>query len=974
MAKQIKAAVIAAVVVFAIATGVGFIVNGFTMVGGTLGAALSTAAAASYGMATYAFIGTLAAGVIGKMTSKGINATGDNFGTKVTTKSAVSPRQIIYGTARVGGIMTQVNTTGTDNNKISMFVVVAGHTVHSHTGVRFNDTDITTSTATVSGETVYTCTHADFTNTDNSNSFGSGRLIRYTFHDGSQTAHDGLARATLGSSFVPDTHKFKDCAYFYIEMIYDPQDLGSIPAMSFIIKGKKVFDPRDNSTAWSDNPALIIRDYITDTTYGLKATTAELNDTTAGGGFASAANTCDQNVTLADNSTTEKRYRANGFTNMSASGEGVLEGLISSCAGSITYTNGKFNLFVGAAQTASLTITDDDLLEPIQITTNDRGGDLYNAVKGMYVDSANSYQTADTPIYTDSTYLSNDTPSGESTVNYRKQLETQLPFTTTHTAAQRLAKMQLISQRFNTGVSVLVPLGFMRLQPKDWVSFTNTRLSYSAKKFEVVNVVMEVSTQDETPILACRLTLKETDASIYSYAYNAYTTPVTVADDLTTGNYTVPTPTNLAVASANTIEGTTNKSSALITWTNSVADAIQGTEVYYATDGSTFQSAGTVGRGTARFVLPNTIVGTTYTVKVRHFTWKNVYGSFTGTVAATIAQGGSIGRPTSLTATTQKPLLITVEWTNPSNTNLRAIKIYISQSQDAPSNEDNLVATYSGEPNKKMKAVFGKADGLTASTSYNFHAAAVDHAGNVSAFTGQNAVGGQTIGNYLHIKAADMVAGTITASSGIIGDLSASVINAGELNVARLAAGSIDLAGKSISGSAGNVIAVAGIDDLDMSNNSDLEDIDSTYWDAVPFHHYNGTYLTIPTNTSGARSQVIWTTPTWASGTKKYSVIATATPVGTFNGDESNLTMLCIRATTSQNDYQTTNNNDFIHIDGMRNSGTLAKHPIILTATVALSPNTTYYAWLLHGIDDYATVGSQIGVNDASIHVFGLGV
>ena len=159
-----------------------------------------------------------------------------------------------------------------------------------------------------------------------------------------------------------------------------------------------------------------------------------------------------------------------------------------------------------------------------------------------------------------------------------------------------------------------------------------------------------------------------------------------------------------------------------------------------------------------------------------------------------------------------------------------------------------------------------------------------------------------------------------------------------------------------------------------MSNNSDLEDINSTYWDAVPFHHYSGTYLTLPANSSGAKAQVAWTTPTWASGTKNYSVIATATPIGTFNGDESNLTMLCIRATSSATGYQTTTNSDFIHIDGMRNSGTAAKHPIILTATIALSPNTAYYAWLLHGIDDYAAVGGQIGVNDASIHVFGLGV
>ncbi len=798
MAKQVKAAIVAAVVVFAITTGLGFVGAklGLSM-GGLASAEGAIVFSAVKAMTLNAFIGTLAAGVIGKMTSKGIEASRDNFGTKVTTKSATAPRQVIYGECRVGGTMTQINTTGTDNNKLSMFVVVAGHVVDSHTGVRMNDTDVTTSTATVSGETVYTVTSSEFTNTDNTNSHGSGRLIRYTFHDGTQNAHDGLARATLGSSFVPDTHKFKDCAYFYFEMIYDPEKLPNIPALSFKIKGKKVSDPRDEAAgdAWSDNPALIIRDYIMNTTYGLKATSDEVNDTTSGGGFAAAANTCDQNVTLADNSTTEKRYRANGFTNMSASGEGVLEALISSCAGSITYTNGKFNLFVGAAQTASLTITDDDLLEAITVTTNDRGGDLYNAVKAVYVDSTNSYQPADTPIDTNSTYLSNDTPTGESQANYRKQLETQLPFTTTHTMAQRLARAQLINQRFNTGLSVLVPLGFLRLQPKDWVNVTNTRLSYSAKKFEVVNVTMEATTQDETPIMACRLTLKETDASIYSYAYNAYTTPVSTGTNLTTGDYTIAAPTSLAVASANTVEGVTNKASAVVTWTNNTSDAIQGTEIYYATDGSTFQSAGSVGRGTARFLIPNVIVGNTITVKVRHFLFNGTYGNFTSTVAATIALGVSISAPTSLSATTGKALLIRVTWTNPNLTNMRSVKLYRTTSNSAPTDDSTLVSTYAGEPNKKMTAIFGKADGLTAGTNYYFWGAAVDHQGNQSSYTSS------ATGNFVHVAAADIVAGTITSASGVIGTIDASEISVTNITASNISTGTLNANRLNLNGS-----------------------------------------------------------------------------------------------------------------------------------------------------------------------------
>ena len=47
---------------------------------------------------------------------------------------------------------------------------------------------------------------------------------------------------------------------------------------SAIVKGKKVFDPRTSTTAWSANAALCLRDYLT-SDYGLGANSDEINDT-----------------------------------------------------------------------------------------------------------------------------------------------------------------------------------------------------------------------------------------------------------------------------------------------------------------------------------------------------------------------------------------------------------------------------------------------------------------------------------------------------------------------------------------------------------------------------------------------------------------------------------------------------------------------------------------------------------------------
>ena len=994
MAKQVKQAIVAAVVVFAVATGVGFLGSiGITGGFAPIGATLSSAAATAFAYAKLTFIGTLAAGVIGKLTSKGIEASRDNFGTKVTTRSAIAPRQIIYGECRVGGIMTQINTTGTDNNRLSMFIVVAGHAVDSQTGVRLNDTDVTTSSATVSGETVHTVTSSEFTNTNNNNSFGSGRLIRFTFHDGTQNAHDGLARATLGSSFVPDTHKFKDCAYFYFEMIYDPEKLPNIPNISFKIKGKKVHDPRDAAAAdaWSDNPALIIRDYITDTTYGLKATSDEVNDTTAGGGFASAANTCDQDVTLADGSTTEKRYRANGFTNMSASGEGVLEGLISSCAGSITYTNGKFNLFVGAAQTASLTITDDDLLEPITVTTNERSGELYNAVKAVFVDSTNSFQTADTPIFTDSTFLSNDTPTGESQANYRKQLETQLPFTTTHTMAQRLARAQLISQRFNTGLSVLVPLGFLRLQPKDWVSVTNSRLSFSSKKFEVVNLTLEATTQEETPVMACRLTLKEADPSTYNFATNAYTAPIATGTNLATGDFSIAAPTNLAVASANTVEGVTNKASAVVTWTNNTSDAILGTEIYFATDGSTFQSAGSVGKGTTTFSIQNVVIGDTITVKVRHFLFNGAFGDFSSTAQVAIALGVSITAPSSISATTGKPLLITVTWTNPNQSNIRAMKLYRTTTNSAPTDDSTVVGTFSGEPNKKMTAIFGKHDGLTAGTDFFFWVRSVDHQGN------QSSLVGSATGNFVHVQAADIVAGTLTSASGVFG-----AINAGDITVGNLDANIIRLNGNTLSvtndgltlnnfdvfthanaNTIGIIDGIAG----ESGSVSEYNDFFRTgYTTAEPFHiasiASSGNYAVGDVLGASSVTTLSGDVPLFShqfttanySGNRTFIVQGLVDYEGTSSSSTETLFVMSVRATSNTSNFTSTTASDYLASEKFSASSSYSLGNRSVNAKLTLAGNTTVTVWCFGAGDDVSgdNTAGTFTFDHGAIIVYGL--
>ena len=591
--------------------------------------------------ALVAGVSTLIASGIGMLTQRGFDAGQDNFGIKTTIRGAANARQIVYGECVVGGTLVHAMTSGTDNNKLHLIIAIAGHEIQSLEKLRINGIETTTSTSTVSGETVYRVTNSDFVNTDNANNLGSGSLIRYTFHSGtsSQTA-DGLAVANLTSWTT--NHRLRGIAYVYAECVYDQEKWSGIPQLSFKVRGKKVFDPRDSSTAFSSNPALCILDYIKDTTNGLGALVSETNVANAAGSFYTAANTCDLNI-VTTGSTTEDKYTMNGFFSTASAPIAVIESMLSSCAGKMTYSNGKFNLFVGQTQTPSLVITDDDVLSPIDISTNPSNSELYNGVKAVYVDKDNAYQAGDMPPYQDSQgggFLAQDTPSGGATVNFERYLSLNYPYTTSQYTAQRLARIALKANRQTTTVSLLTTLKFYQLQVGDWVRITNTRMGYTNKDFEVQGIGFEA---DGDGFLGVRLVLKETADSVYAFdTSNDYVGVATTDDGGTIGGTTITAPSSLSLSAPTTyVVGTTM---IVATWTKAPSPFVTSTEVEYkktAEADSTYKVYSSISSSAVQATaIQGVSPATGYTVRIRSHSV--ITGAFSSYVSATITSGGSV--------------------------------------------------------------------------------------------------------------------------------------------------------------------------------------------------------------------------------------------------------------------------------------------------------------------------------------------
>ena len=797
MGKVIKAAAIAFAVTF-IAVGITAMISGGSMTMSTFMAGLGGVSTTT--LATLSGVSTLVMGLI----SKGSPSVTGNFGSKLAAPSATAPRQIIYGQARVGGTVVHMQTTGTDNYLFTQIIALAGHECEELVSMRVDDKVVSDQ---VSGDWRYVTT-TDFTNSSNDNAFdafGGGKLIRFRFVDGSQTTADTVVTS---NSSLTSTDVFTEVAYVMVQIVFDSEKFSGNPRLSFIVKGKKVYDPRDSSHSssdsstweWSDNPALCLRDYLTNTTYGLKATDDEILDSsTLLGGFGTAANTCDASsnhksttvngavsnsttftiasdssntliksgdrvsganisgsvlvtkrvgfevtvesaVTLTDGQTVnfgQAEYTCNGFADMAGAGKGIIEGLLSSCAGRLSYINGKFIMFAGSNVTPEMTITDDDFLAPASIKTKASGSDHHNQVKAIYVDRNEGYIAKDTPLYEDATLLAADTPTGESSANYRKVMELQLPFTDNHTMAQRIGKSQLLHSRQATHLLCVVDLKFIQLQPFDWVYVTNDRLGFNQKIFEVLSMNIQPMGEADAPVLGIQMELKEMNTSVYNFLNSEYEAPIDEEEAPPQGDATITAPTGLTLTQNSEEQGAGYLIDIAVTWTNNTANQlINGTEIQYklSTD-SDYTGDILSAAGVSSAIINNVTIGKTYNVRIAHTDVNGNKSDYTDAVNITITDPTpSIDAPTNFTATSRRGF-IELGFTTPDVANLSKIKLYRHTAAFTPTDDTYLVSTYSAQPNSSMTISTGLADGLAANTVYRFALRAQSNTGIHSAFT-----------------------------------------------------------------------------------------------------------------------------------------------------------------------------------------------------------------------------------------------
>ena len=199
--------------------------------------------------AAWAFALTLAGSVVAKAMPPALDLpeyTAEVRDRNTVVRSGVTARRLIYGEMISSGPLIFAGSTDS-NDRLHLVIGLAGHECEAIKSVFLGDQEITEAML------------------DGDGNVTSGRYANFL----RIKKHLGGADQTADSDLVAEVddwttdHRLRGVCYLYVRLIFS-QDVypTGIPNIKAVVRGKKVFDTRDDVTRWTRNPALIIRDYL----------------------------------------------------------------------------------------------------------------------------------------------------------------------------------------------------------------------------------------------------------------------------------------------------------------------------------------------------------------------------------------------------------------------------------------------------------------------------------------------------------------------------------------------------------------------------------------------------------------------------------------------------------------------------------------------------------------------------------------
>lgn len=191
-------------------------------------------------------------------------------------KQPITERRVIYGEVKVSGAITYFGSTQ-DNKYLHIVLTLATHQCHDMLTTWFNEDPI----------------HADELDSDGNvvsgKYAGKARIKKHLGQAGQIVDPDLLVEFDeITENFVGN-----EISYIYVRLEKDDELYKSgLPNLQQWVVGALVYDTRTSTTYWSPNSTLCLRDYFTNTRYGLSTPTAKFPTANV----TSSSNSCDEIV------------------------------------------------------------------------------------------------------------------------------------------------------------------------------------------------------------------------------------------------------------------------------------------------------------------------------------------------------------------------------------------------------------------------------------------------------------------------------------------------------------------------------------------------------------------------------------------------------------------------------------------------------------------------------------------------------
>ena len=454
---------------------------------------------------------------------------------------------VIYGKRKVGGNIVFLETSGTDNEYLYMIFALAEGQCESCESIYIDDKLVTWSGSLTDG-TARTVASSDSNFYKNSTS-----LITATWYDGDDSQSYDSTVGVLSN--WTSNHRLRGISYLSLKFKWNVDVFGAVPNVKAIIKGKKVYNPNLDGTKtggtgshredtvstyeWSDNPIYCLLDYLRNTRYGMGIPNANFDSNYAD--WQTAGDIADTNVT-AYGSTTIDIFDCNTVLDTKQKVIDNVKDLLTGCRGYLNYTAGEYKITVETTGSASITLTEDNIIGGIGISSKDKNT-RFNRVIATFVNPDKNYQSdeAQWPPVDDSGLTSADQHATMKTADGGVLLEGKYDFPTITSPyqAEEMAEIICRRSRASLDVSLKADSTALDLAIGDIVNITHATPGFSAKAFRVLGMTINTD-------LTCDLQLVEHQDSYYTWATK--TQAATIPTTNLPNPYSVQPPASLTLS------------------------------------------------------------------------------------------------------------------------------------------------------------------------------------------------------------------------------------------------------------------------------------------------------------------------------------------------------------------------------------------------------------------------------------------